>query len=65
MPDNQQIQNCLELIGELKSQRKQLTWSLRRKAASKKKKDPGTTYWLWKNIGRIQEKCYPISKGQL
>lgn len=39
MPDNQQIQNFLEPIRDVKFQSKQLTWNVRRKAASKKEKD--------------------------
>lgn len=37
MPNNQQFQNFVELIKELRSQSKQLTWNLRRKAAFQKK----------------------------
>lgn len=42
MPDNQQIQNFLEPIRDIRSQSKKLTWNVRRKAASKKEKDMST-----------------------
>lgn len=42
MPGNQQIQNFLEPMREIRSQSQSLTWKVRRKAVSKTKKDTRT-----------------------